>query len=186
MSNYPYHLLWFLGNSMRERVRFICWLMVSCPTSTLAGSVVGNNEFSSHFATVLQQLGMTQWVTPLSSKDPDCPAVCYPSSRRLSRQGRSPGSENLRDDPECMSLWLSHRCAGHSWHLGTEDHVISQIVGQRRMSWVLQFPLIFRHLIVSMFNCNSSLAGMRKFTAVKQKVKWSLFINVISPVTEGE
>lgn len=168
MSNYPYHLLWFLGNSMRERVGFICWLMVSCPTSTLAGSVVGNNEFSSHFATVLQQLGMTQWVTLLSSKDPDCPAVCYPSSRRLNRQGRSPASENLRDDPACMSLWLSHRCAGHSWHLGTKDHIISQIVGQRRMSWVLQFPLIFRHLIVSMFNCNFPLAGVRNFTAVKQ------------------
>lgn len=113
--------------------------VVSGSASTLQDlwwETVSWNSFSSCLATVLQQLGMAQWVTQLSSEDPDCPAVRYPSSWQLNGQGHSPASENMRCDPACMSLRLSHPCAGpHSWRMDAKDHVISQQEGQLRMSW---------------------------------------------------
>lgn len=119
---------------------FICWLCglwFYISTSALQQQwweAVSWNPVSSHLATVLQQLRMTQWVTPLSSQDTDCPAVCYPSSWRLDRQGHGPASVNLRHDPACISLWLSHCSARpHSWHLDTKDHVISQQECQLRI-----------------------------------------------------
>lgn len=119
-----------LGNpgsySIWQDFLFICWLC-GLILQDKWWETMSWNSLSSHLATVLQQLGMTQWVTPLSSWDADCPAVCYPSSWRLDRQGHSLASVDLRHDPACMSLWLSRCCAGpHSWHLDAKDHVISQ------------------------------------------------------------